>query len=253
MDQAVEEGSGGDNHRLAQEGLLIRLHPDHPVAFKQQLLYQPLGNRQVLLSLQHPAHCVLIFVHFGLTPRAPSGRTPGSIEHPKLDSGGIGNLRHLTSERVNLLYQVPLADSANRRIAGHLGDGFSGHRDQHRPDSHACCSEGGFASGVSGTNHQHVKFGGTLRHLILAEVSGAETANLCCNACRAGEAVLVPVSKNLGGLRLTRKNSILAFFHKIHYGSPQLFSSARLAMDPEAPERAPARRPPVFPGGAAPS
>ena len=63
----------------------------------------------------------------GLSARAAHGRAFGAIEQPKLDSGGVGDAAHEAVERIDLADELPLAQPADRRIAGHGADRRRGH------------------------------------------------------------------------------------------------------------------------------
>ena len=164
VDEAVEEGSGGDDHRLAEEFVGLGADACNALIPEQQFLHHALGDVEVRLSLQHPAHFCLVLVHLGLAARAASRRAARGVEHAELDSSGVRDLAHFAAERVNLLDEVPLADSADGRIARHLRDGVAGHRDQQGAAAHAGRSQRGFTSGVASANHQHVVGGGMRDH-----------------------------------------------------------------------------------------
>src|ERR1700678_3234453 len=51
---------------------------------------------------------------------------------------------------------MPLGQSANRRIAGHLPDTVRIHGQQQRIASHTGRSQSGLDPGMAGTNHDHV-------------------------------------------------------------------------------------------------
>ena len=58
------------------------------------------------------------------------GRAFAGVEHPYLDSGGIGIHPHLASQGVQLPHQMPLGRATDGGIAGHQGDivhGKGGH------------------------------------------------------------------------------------------------------------------------------
>ena len=65
-------------------------------------------------------------------------------------------LAHLSAQRINLPRQMSLGQSANRRVAGHLADGISVHRQQQSLATHPCCSQRGFDSGMAGTDDNDV-------------------------------------------------------------------------------------------------
>ena len=70
----------------------------------------------------------------------------------------IGDPGHFPSQRVDLAHQLPLADAADGRVAGHLRDRVQVLREQQRPRAHARGREGGFAAGVAAAYHRHVEY-----------------------------------------------------------------------------------------------
>ena len=51
---------------------------------------------------------------------------------------------------------MPLGNPTNGRITGHLGNQVEVHGVERRAQSHSGGSHGGFATGVTGTNHHHI-------------------------------------------------------------------------------------------------
>ena len=64
-------------------------------------------------------------MHFRLSTGTSRSRSPGCIQHPELNPGCIRSLPHLATESVDFLDQVTFADTPDRRVAGHLRDGFA--------------------------------------------------------------------------------------------------------------------------------
>ena len=59
----------------------------------------------------------------GLGTRPAHRRALAAIEHPELDAAAIGHAAHQAIERIDLAHQMTLAETADRRIAGHRPDG----------------------------------------------------------------------------------------------------------------------------------
>ena len=68
-------------------------------------------------------HGLAVELAVGLRARALNGRPLGPVQHPELNAGRVGDAAHQSVERVDLPDQVALAQTANRRVAGHLTDG----------------------------------------------------------------------------------------------------------------------------------
>ncbi len=63
-----------------------------------------------------------VFVFIRLCPRPPDGRAFGAVEHAELNAGGIGGEAHQSAEGVDFADHLPLGQSADGGIAGHLAD-----------------------------------------------------------------------------------------------------------------------------------
>ena len=76
---------------------------------------------QVRLRLQHLAHLEAVGLLVALRARRPHGRAAGGVEQAELDADRVGDLAHDAAERIHFADQVPLGNSPDRGIAGHLG------------------------------------------------------------------------------------------------------------------------------------
>ena len=68
----------------------------------------------------------------------------------------VGDLAHQAVEGVDLADQMPLAEPADGRIAGHLADGGEAVGDQRRARAHAGRSRRSLAAGMAAADHDHV-------------------------------------------------------------------------------------------------
>ena len=57
-----------------------------------------------------------------LRPRSTHRCTLASIQNAELNAGLVRRDRHCSAERIDFLDEVPLADPADGRIAGHLAE-----------------------------------------------------------------------------------------------------------------------------------
>src|SRR5208282_3354491 len=91
--------------------------------------------------------------------RATHGRTLAAIEQAELNAGGVRYAAHEAVESVDLAYQVPLAEPANRRIAGHGADGRKplGNRGYSR--AHARGRGSGLTAGMAAPNDNQIEAG----------------------------------------------------------------------------------------------
>jgi len=88
----------------------------------------------------------------------------GGVQHPELDSGGVGVDAHLAAQRIDLADDLSLGQAADGGVAGHLTDGVEVHRQQQRLATHTCRSQGRLDPGMAGADHNHVINFGILEH-----------------------------------------------------------------------------------------
>src|SRR5690606_19389696 len=96
-------------------------------------------------------HGKLVELAVGLCPWSAHGSALAAIEQPELDAGGICHPSHQAIQRVDLTYQMPLAQAADRRIARHGADGCSLQRDESRACAIARGCAGRLATGMPAT------------------------------------------------------------------------------------------------------
>ncbi len=96
----------------------------------------------------------MLLVH--LRARRPDGRAAAGIEQAELDSDRVRHFAHDAAERIDLAHQMALGDSADRRIAGHLGDQVEVHRDHGGAQAHAGAGPRRLAAGVAGADDHDV-------------------------------------------------------------------------------------------------
>ena len=68
-------------------------------------------------------HVFRVSVPVGLAPGAPNGRSPGSVQHSKLDARRVRRQPHKPSHRVDFPDDLALANAADGGVAGHFTDG----------------------------------------------------------------------------------------------------------------------------------
>src|SRR5207237_6861297 len=118
VDQALEEGSGCEDDRLGLEHLAdLSLDPANRPTFDEQPLDAALAAGQVRLVLEHSLHSRPIERLVRLRAGGADGRALLRIQPAKLNTRLVDRPRHLSAERVDLTYEVSLADAADRRIA----------------------------------------------------------------------------------------------------------------------------------------
>ncbi len=94
--------------------------------------------------------------------RRPDGRAARSIQQAELDADRVGDFAHDAAEGVDFADQMSLGDAADGGIAGHLRDQVDVQRVERGLQAHAGRGHGGFASGMSGADHDYVELFGEL-------------------------------------------------------------------------------------------
>ena len=112
------------------------------------LVLEPASDRRLI---QHPVR---------LDPRGSHGGTLAAVEDAELDARLVGGKRHRTTERIDLLDEVTLADSADRRVAAHRAQRLDVVRQQQGSRAHAGRGQCRFGAGVAATDHDDVEMVG---------------------------------------------------------------------------------------------
>ncbi len=161
MDAPAEKGSHGEHHRAGTKlEPHLRAHAGDAFAigagFQNQVVDRLLEQVQVRLCLHRLAHGGLIQQPVRLGSGGAHGRSLAPIEDAEMDTRAIGRPRHQAAEGVDLLHQVALADTADRRVAAHLADGLDVVRQQQRARAAACRRQGRLGAGMAAAHHDHV-------------------------------------------------------------------------------------------------
>src|SRR6185312_2360839 len=98
--------------------------------------------------VQHPV---------GLGARAAHGGALGAVQQLEIDAGRVGGTTHDAVQRIDLPYQVALADTADGWIAGHLPDCFQPVGQQQGARTHTGRCRRRLAPGVPAAHHHNVK------------------------------------------------------------------------------------------------
>ena len=91
-----------------------------------------------------------------LGARTPHSRPLRAVQHPELESRGISDQSHHSTECVNLPDNLSFRDSAYRRVAGHTGETRKVSIDQQNRRAKIGGGSGSLATGVSPTDNNHI-------------------------------------------------------------------------------------------------
>ena len=80
------------------------------------------NNGQIILLANFLLHASPVKLAIRLGPGAPHRRSLGTVEQTELNSGAISNPAHQAIKRIDLAHQMPLAQTADGRIARHLAN-----------------------------------------------------------------------------------------------------------------------------------
>ena len=155
---AVEEGAGGQHHRLAAEGdARLRDRAHHAVALDHQVVHRLLEQPQVGLVLQPVADRRLVEDAVGLGAGGAHRRALAAVEDAELDAGLVGGRGHRAAQRVHLLDQVALADAADAGVAAHLAQRLDVVGQQQRLAAHAGRGQCGLGAGMAAADDDDVE------------------------------------------------------------------------------------------------
>ena len=119
VNQAVEEGAGGDHHCACQNlPAVSQAHAAHrPILVENQIHHFRLLDVEIRLRLQHLAHLHPVLPFIALRSRRPHRRPARRIQQPELDAHRVGDLAHNPAQRIYFSNQVSFGDAPNGRVA----------------------------------------------------------------------------------------------------------------------------------------
>ena len=79
------------------------------------------------------------------------------VEDPELDAGTVDGPRHRATQGVDLAHEVPLADTAEGRVAAHLAEGLDALGQQQSLAAHAGGRQCGLGAGMAATHHNDLE------------------------------------------------------------------------------------------------
>jgi hypothetical protein len=165
MDKAAHKGPCCQHNCLpAKHDPFASFNAGDAVALQQQSGHRPLLQVKQGLPLNNLLHSCRIASSIGLGARGAHGWTLFRIKDAKLDARGVNIVRHLSTQSIYLLHQVPLGESADGWITRHLGYHVQAQVQQQSSATHACRSQCRFAASVTRSNHNHLIFFTVGRH-----------------------------------------------------------------------------------------
>ncbi len=158
MNKAPEERAGGQDHSPRRQGFAGCRHYacDPACTVEDQILGCGLLDLKASLLVEDFLHRPSIELAVGLGSRSPDRGTLAAVEHPELDAGAVDRAPHDAIERIDLANQVPLGESPDCGIAGHLADGGPPMRKQKCPRAKARRSRRRLAAGMPAANYDDI-------------------------------------------------------------------------------------------------
>ena len=158
MDQALQERARGDD-----DGAAAKFPPacgDHArrcAILDDEVLHWLPDHFKIRLREDRLLHMSAIELSVRLRPRTLDSRSLGAVEHAELDARLVDHAPHQTVERIDLAHEMPFAQTADRRIAGHLADSLELMRNERRARAHAGGRSGRLAPGVPASHNNDVE------------------------------------------------------------------------------------------------
>ena len=124
MDQAAQEGAGGEHHGGAGQGAAVGEDEaaEAPPGVEGEILAGPGDHGQPRGRGDRRLHGGRVELPVGLGAGAAHRRALAAVEQAELDAGGVRHTAHQPVQGIDLADEVALAQAADRRIARHGAD-----------------------------------------------------------------------------------------------------------------------------------
>src|SRR5450631_1739154 len=150
VNQSGKESAGRQYHRVpGKADSELGDDAGDALTFEGEIVNRLLEQSQVGLVLEPRPDRLLVQKAVSLRARRAYSRPLARVQDAKLDAGFVGRQGHGAAQRVDFLDQMPLADTADRRIARHLSKRFNAVRQQEGAPAHARGGQRGFGPGVA--------------------------------------------------------------------------------------------------------
>ncbi len=158
VNDAIKEGARGEDDGAGADRFPRARHDaDHPVSFQKQPLGRSSHQRQIRRRGQLGLHGLAIKATVDLAARPTNGGALGTVQQTELDARDVGQTPHDPIQGVDLSHQMPLAQAADGRVAGHLADGLQLLRQQDRARARASRRRSRFTAGVAAADDDNVE------------------------------------------------------------------------------------------------
>ena len=108
------------------------------------------------MRVEHLVDCGAIAFAVRLDARSLHCRALAAVEHAIMDCGCVGGASDQAIKRIHLAYQMPLAQAADGRVAGHGAHGRAVEGEQRHRRARARCCSGRLTAGMAAADHDHI-------------------------------------------------------------------------------------------------
>ena len=158
MDQAAQEGAGGEHHGAGHEALAVGGDDAGDViAIGDEVLDRGFDHFEVRRGADRRLHGLAVKLAVGLGAGALDRRALALVEDAELDARLVGHAAHQTVQGVDLAHEMALAETADGGIAGHLADRGEAVGEERRPGAKARGRSAGLAAGMAAADDDDVE------------------------------------------------------------------------------------------------
>ena len=162
MDFSVQKRAGCQHHGVAAK---LNTHLRHCTYYPltragglhHQVVHRLLEQPQIRLVFQRATYSCFVQNTVGLRAGSSNRWPLGAVEGTKLYAALVRGQGHGATQGINFANQMPLANASNAGVAAHLPQGFDVVCQQQGAAAHARGRQSGFGSGVTASDHNHVK------------------------------------------------------------------------------------------------
>src|SRR6185436_12031467 len=178
MDEARKKCTCGENNRTSEQFVAsLGRDSNNPALVNHKTADSHFDDTQIILVADFLLHASPVKFTIRLGPWPAHCWSLGTVEQTELNSSAVSNPAHQAIKGIDLAHQMPLAQSANGRIARHLANGRKLVRDKSRVCTKPRRSRRGFNTRMAAADDNDIKLpvhGGSLvqaQPLVKAETS----------------------------------------------------------------------------------
>ena len=157
MNETAQKGPRCEHDRpCPQLAPICQLETSDSFAGNDDVVRLGWDYREIGYGRDRLLHGARIELAIRLRARSAHSRSFTPIEHAELDPSEIGHPAHKTVERINFAHEMPLAETADRGIAGHCAYRREAMGDERGFGAHTRGCRGGLAAGVAAADNHNI-------------------------------------------------------------------------------------------------